>query len=466
MSFWSLESFQQITAGRFLRRPINGDTAPTLRGASTDTRTIQPGQVFFALRGERFDGHDHVKDAVGAGSPLVVVDRAEAADAVRDTGASVLWTQDVLKAMGRIAGAYRQSIETRVIGVTGSVGKTTTKRMMHAVLSPHFRGSVSPKSYNNAIGVPLTLLNVQPTDAYVVVEIGTNAPGEIAALGRIVEPDIAVITGVGLSHVEGLGDFNGIVREKASLLSHMRDGGLSIVNGDVAALRAYLKVAGSVVLFGRGEECDLRLTHTEQTADSITFEVNGRWSFEMPMLGEHNALNALAVIAVGRQMKLNEAQIAAGLAHAASPEMRLTVQRLGDGVTVINDAYNANPESMAAALTVLHDFPATHRRVAVLGDMLELGDQSESLHESVIRAAQEMAFSAVILIGPRMAAAGDAIRGDGRFAHVSVITDWRDDTPQQVAAAIDPGDTVLVKASRGMRLERIASAIEQRFGVA
>ncbi|MEX0741901.1 MAG: Mur ligase family protein, partial [Phycisphaeraceae bacterium] len=220
MSFWTPRSLRDITSGRYLPSPATSPSHRDLQGLSTDTRSLTPGQVFLALRGDNFDGHAFLEAAAEAGAGLLIIDRPETAAALADR-CDVLVVNDTLKALTQLATAYRRGLTGRVIAVTGSAGKTTTKHLIQTILSRYHRGSTSPRSFNNHIGVPLTLLQAQRGDAYTVVEVGTNAPGEIAALAKIVQPDVAVITHVGAAHLEGLGSLDAILREKASLLNHL-----------------------------------------------------------------------------------------------------------------------------------------------------------------------------------------------------------------------------------------------------
>lgn len=468
MEFWTAQNLQRILAGKWLRRPPAVDALFYLPGApvNTDSRTLQPGQIFLAIRGDKFDGHDYLKAADAAGAPLLIVDRSPDPALLAELRCAVLLVPDAPAALSRIAAAYRRTIQARIIGVTGSVGKTGTKQLLHAVLCSAYRGKSSPKSFNNHIGVPLTILSVEPADQFVVVEIGTNAPGEIAALAKIVQPDIAVITHIGASHLAGLGSVQGVLKEKTALLSHLKPGGLAIVNGDVPALCDYRKIAPNMIRFGRGESCELRLTGYTGSPAGGEFEVNNRRRYQIPLLGEHNALNALAAIAVGRHMNLTDDQIASGLARAAPPNMRLNLRKVGDParpLTLLDDSYNANPESMRASLKVLADLPTAGRRVAILGDMAELGSHGPDLHRALGDAVTQSKIDLAIFIGPMsMFAAETAIRR-WPASRLHAIPAWSDKIPDQVARLLEPGDLVLIKASRSTGLERLIPAIELAF---
>jgi UDP-N-acetylmuramoyl-tripeptide--D-alanyl-D-alanine ligase len=438
-----------------------------LGGLTIDSRRVEPGQVFLAIRGERFDGHDFVRQAAERGAAMAIVDE-RSLDKLGDiSGLPLLVVAETIAALGRLAGNWRRQLRATVIGITGSVGKTTTKRLIDAVLSTELSGTTSPASFNNHIGVPLTLLEARPIDQFVICEIGTSAPGEIAALTDIARPDIAIITHAAAAHTQGLGSLEAIAREKASIMSHMNPDGLAIVNGDVAALLPHHKLARKRLTYGRSASCDLRLTAYTATAQGSEFQVNDRWAFKLSLPGEHNAINALAAIAVGRHLNLPESRIATGLAQAAGPPMRLQVTTIGPpghGVTLINDAYNANPESMQAAVDVLLGHPTCGRRLAILGDMLELGEASPAYHRELGRSLVQTTLDRLVLIGPLCRHTAEPVRKAWLDGRLDYFEQWADDLPGKIAGMLEPGDTVLIKGSRGMALERLVSAMEGRFG--
>lgn len=466
MNFWTYENLRQVMGGRWLVRPAVEGMEQPLPGVTTDSREVRAGSVFFARKGEATDGHRFLRQAAEAGAALLVVDDEEAFNAEPKPRVPVLRVEDSTASLGRLAAAYRNALRAKVIAVTGSVGKTTTKALIHSILSVKLRGSASPKSFNNEVGVPMTILAADPVDQYLVVEVGTNAPGEIAALGRIVQPDIAVITHIGSAHLEGLGGPEGVLREKASLLSHLREGGLAVVNGDCKGLPDYRKVVPTMVTFGRSESCDLRLTDFRGSEEGVAFEVNDRFQFRLPLLGEHNAMNALAAIAVGRHMNLTEEQMVEGLARAAPPQMRLKVERFGppqSPLVVINDCYNANPDSVAAALKVLRQYPTAGRRIAVLGDMAELGNGGPDLHRALGEAVVESRIDKAYFVGRLSMFTAESVCRHWPAERVHAFPAWSEGLPREVAAELEPGDTVLVKASRVMGFERLLPAIAERF---
>lgn len=465
--------------------PLPDLHAPVL-GISTDSRSIKAGQAFVALRGGNFDGHRFVVDAAAAGAPFVIIDDAGClpAEGIK-AGVGVMKVADTSGALLKLAGAYRKSLaRTKVIAVCGSNGKTTTTRLITHLLSQSFRGTASLKSFNNAVGVPLTILSAKENDQFLVCEVGTNAPGEIATLGEVVQPDIAVITSIGREHLEGLADLAGVAKEEAAILKFLRAKGCAIVTADSPELAEHVSKSGItaqggvVVTFGRDQGANIRLTKAAHEVlpggggvIGLRFTINARQEVLLPLVGEHNALNAIAAMLVARRMGMDDAKAASALASAAGADMRLSVIDVGP-VRVINDAYNANPDSMLAAIQTVALLRQSVMRertrlVLVLGQMLELGGAAEALHRQIgetIAAMPEGTVDRVALVGPRFRAGGEALSRGGysaqRLLHVSET-----DAPgvEAVASIIQPGDLVLLKGSRAVRLERVLDAIKTRF---
>ncbi|MBN1491988.1 MAG: UDP-N-acetylmuramoyl-tripeptide--D-alanyl-D-alanine ligase [Phycisphaerae bacterium] len=465
-------------------------------GVSIDSRRVRCGDLFVAIAGENHDGHAFVAAAIQAGAVAAVVQQGYVRPADLDSHAILLVVDDPVVSLGRLGRFHRRQLAADVIGVTGSNGKTTTRDMITHVLRDRWRGRCAVKSFNNEIGVPLTLLSAEASDEFLVVELGTNAPGEIDTLARLAMPEIAVVTGVAPAHLERLGNIEGVVREKLSLLKHVRAGGCAIVNTDHELVREHLAhmmrpakgVAAlpkdvKVITFGRHADADLRLTAVRtvgagpgapdngRSLPSLEFEVNGKFTYRLGVLGAHNAMNALAAIAVGRRFGLDDAAIAERLDPANGfvlPSMRLEHRRGGpDGrIDVIVDVYNANPASVAAAIDVLSTFPcvAPGRRVLVLGDMRELGSHADSLHQDVARRAAEGGVDVMLAVGAhadRMATAVRAWQRDGvprRAMDVHTVAD-AEAAAGMMTGLCRSGDVVLVKGSRLLALERVAEAL-------
>lgn len=466
MTFWTAASVRRATGGAWARRPDDRE----ITGVSIDTRTLKPGQAFVALAGERHDGHEFLAEAVRAGASLLVVEDGAAAEAYIDLraedGPGVLRVADARAALVRLATAYRKALtSTRVIAVTGSNGKTTTVRLIDAALSGSLRGTASVKSYNNELGVPLTILSAKPSDHYLVCEVGMSGPGEIARLARIVEPNVAVITSIGRAHIGAFDDELGIAREKASLLSYLAPGGVAVVTADTGLLDDHVRTAPHAVRFGLSADADLRVTSVEHAASGagLRFVINDRLTYELPMVGEPNALNAAAAIAVARRFGLDDAAIAAGLAAVRPPPMRLERIEIG-GVTVLNDSYNASPESVVVALETFAALARdARRRVIVIGDMLELGETAPAAHvEAGLAMLERGAPDELVTVGPMALFIAEAVSTGEPKTRVAIHSELTDDACRRIASRLEPGDAVLVKGSRRVGLERVVDAIKHR----
>jgi UDP-N-acetylmuramoyl-tripeptide--D-alanyl-D-alanine ligase len=463
MSFWSPHTLCQHSGGRWLQPP---QRTATFAGVGTDTRANLTDRVFVALRGETHDGHDYLGEAADAGAGLLVVDERPAEGLPAQVG--VILVDDTRRALGRLAARYRDELAGAVvIAVTGSAGKTTVKMLMDRVLSTSLRGHAAPASFNNDIGVPLTLLGADPRDEYVILEIGANAPGEIGRLSAIARPDIGVITTVGRAHLQGFGTADNVADEKAVLLRHLaspRLGGLAVINADAPRLRTHCRPGQAVTLFGEADDADLRLTDRGVDDDCWWLEVNRTQRFRLGLPGRHNAVNALAAVAGGRHLGINDRLIDEALARCRPVNMRMTRRRVS-GVTVYNDAYNANPDSVIASLETFAELTAgAPRRVLVLGDMLELGETAAQLHRQVGRRVVELdarlPIDRVVLVGPLSAHTAEPIEkawGPNRLTWLSEL-----DPPAGAAVAelLAPNDAVLLKASRAVGLERLIHALE------
>ncbi len=444
------------------------ETVPPLsaNAVSTDSREVASGDVFFALSGDRFDGHEFVTQAAEGGALAAVVAQARvpevaaslAALGIAGAGPVLIGVDDVLAALGRLAHYHRRLLSLSVIAVAGSNGKTTTKSMVDHILGERFTGRASPRSFNNAIGVPLTLLSAAASDDYLVVEIGTNAPGEVAALAELARPTLAVITSIAEEHLEGLGDLGGVAAEECSVLGWL-ESGFAAVNVEWAGIQAHLPAEGlTLTTFGTCEDADLRVSDVVYEPPWLMFRLNGRFEYRLPMPGAHNALNAAGAVAVGRRLGLDHDEIAARLATYAPPALRCELQRFGD-LTVLNDAYNANPQSMRAALEMLVQHPSAGRRIAVLGEMRELGPRSAELHAQVAEHVRACALDHVVLVG----AAGDRMQrvlsargGPALTSFVSV-----DECVLGLPGLLRAGDVVLLKGSRAVGLERLVTPLRK-----
>ena len=451
----TLQQIRQTVGGNALTA-IPADVPPIL-AVCTDTRRMEKSSLFIALRGEKHDAHDFIPQAAAGGAIAALVDHPPATIL---PNVHLIQVPDTRKAMGKLARRARQDLIGKVVAVAGSNGKTSTKHLIDSALCGKLRGSISPKSFNNDIGVPLSIFPADPRQDYLVLELGTNNPGEIAALTEIAQPDIAVITNVGAEHLDGLGDLRGVRQEEASVIKGLAADGMLVVNGDDRdLLEAVGGYQGQRVTLGFGEHNDLFASDVRCDETGVRFSLNkSRREFFVPLLGRHTACNALAAIAVARKLGLREDEIIENLAHAHGPEMRLQLKK-ANGLTVLNDAYNANPNSMRAALETVVALPSQGRKVAVLGDMLELGDATERYHREIGEFAASCKLDQLICVGTWGKVIADAAVAAGQVK--STVIRYRDSgtTAENVGHHLREGDLVLLKASRGVRLEAVAGAL-------
>lgn len=453
---FTIAEILEATGGRLAAGPAEGAAGRVV----TDTRALQPGQTFVALCGERFDGHDFAADATKAGAACVIVERAEALGESDRPEPAIVVVPDTYAALEALGKAARDRLACPVVGITGSCGKTTLKEMIGQVLGRRLRGRTPPKSFNNRIGVPLTLLAAEADDEFVLCELGTSAPGEIASLAAVARPTIGVVTLVAPAHLEGLGTVEAVAKEKAALVEALPPEGVAVLNADdprVAGMAAACR--GRAVTVGEAESADLRVTDVEQTEDGLRFAVEGV-RFELPVLGRHQAMLAAAAAAVANEFGLTTSEAAEALRAFRPPKMRLGLRRAGD-VLVLDDAYNANPASMAAALNLLAVWP-DRRKVFFCGEMRELGNASAQAHADLGKLAVEAGVARLVCVGDlgeRTALTAIAAGLDPDAA------EWYEDSSvaaAEVARFVEPGDVVLVKGSRTMRMERIVEALVGR----
>ena len=348
-------------------------------GVSTDSRTTRPGGCFFAISGENFDGHDYVADALAKGAVCAVVSKDIPVG--ESTDKPILKVEDTIKALGDFAGEYRRQSSFKVVAITGSAGKTTTRQIAYQALRQHFRVHQSPKSFNNKIGLPLTLLGAEADDQIVIAELGSNHPGEIAHLTRIAAPDVAVVTNVHPAHLEGFGDLQTIIQEKLSISEGLMPNGVLIINADFDRLVSACQAKGTkFVTFGKSDGSDYQAHNISYEASVSRFTVDSTEVY-LPLPGPGNVENALAAWVVCSQFDMAIDDFAQAVKTLSPASMRAELLQIGT-LTVLNDCYNANPASMRNALDILTGLdPARKRRlVFICGDMAELGQQTERLH--------------------------------------------------------------------------------------
>ncbi len=457
MAAFTLQEVEKATGGRLLY-PVVDDSV--FSQVETDTRAITEGALFVALKGETFDGHDYVLQAKERGAAGAVV--AEERPEYKQEGFAVVIVTDTRKAYQDLARFHRRRFSIPVIAVTGSVGKTSTRSMIAAVLSQKYRVLQTEKNFNNEIGLPKTLLQLTPEHEACVVEMGMRGLGQIAELAAIAEPDIGVVTNVGKSHIELLGSQDNIARAKSELVRALSEDGVAILNQDDSYVAAMADLCrGKVVGYGIESNAAIRASRVVCSEKGLRFACrcfDQVMDIHMPLIGSHNVYNALAAIAVGRVLGLTEHQLQKGLSEYRGMPMRQELIHLGE-YTFINDAYNANPASMSEALKSLA-LLTKGRKIAVLGGMLELGDWTVREHEKIGAEAVELGLDALITMGSPASYIADAARKNGLGAVY---------TAQDHAGAADclrqiiqPGDTVLLKGSRGFAMEKILPYFERK----
>jgi UDP-N-acetylmuramoyl-tripeptide--D-alanyl-D-alanine ligase len=440
------------TAGRL----VEGSERAACSGISTDSRAIARGQCFVALRGERFDGHDFAGAALENGAAGVIVSRAPEGRLAADRRAFVVVVDDTLKALGDLARVHRSRFDLKVIGVTGSTGKTTAKDMIAAILSRRGPVAATPENYNNEVGVPLTLLSLEPHHSAAVIEVAMRGPGEVAYLASLARPTIGVITNIGVSHLERLGSPDAIADAKGELVDAV-GAGASVLNADDAYFeRLSRRARGRVISFGLGEGADFRGTEITPEPQRARFRLTcptGEAQILLAAPGRHQVLNSLAAAAAAIEAGATLDDVADALATFTAAHARAEVIESAGGFRVLNDCYNASPASVEAALQLLADLEGK-RTVAILGDMLELGPSAPELHRAVGEEAGRMGLDMLIAVGELARCIADGARAVMDPARVR-WTSSNDEAASWALAALRRGDVVLVKASRAMAFEHI-----------
>ncbi len=422
---------------------------------TTDTREIKQGSLFVALRGEKFDGHDFCVDAIKKGATAVISEKK--AEQFEEK-IPVIEVESTYKALLDLAKGYRESLELRIVGVTGSVGKTTTKDMIAAVLSQGYQTSKTQGNLNNHIGLPRTIFSLKQEDEAAVIEMGMNHFGEISALTRVAQPDLAVLTNIGESHIEFLGSRENILKAKLEILEGMSDSAPIILNYDCDLLSGLILGDRRIIRVSlENENADLYTKNIIEGSEGTRFDIYAYGDFfanvYLSSVGRHNVLNSLFAVAVGLEFGLSELQIAAGLSAYVPSGMRQKVVNK-NGITFIEDCYNASPMSMKASLGVLSSL-ARGRKIAVLGDMLELGDISKEAHLEVGKAACENA-DMLYCCGELAKYFVEAAEKNGlECKHFET----QNDLAQSLVKELKKGDTVLFKASLYMQFDKIVSAV-------
>ena len=449
-----------LVPGRQLHRPVTG--------ICTDSREVVPGMLFCAIVGERTDGHMYIDTACREGAACILAQRA-----VENCPVDTVVVPDTVRAIGDLAGHYRDQAPVRVIAITGSVGKTTTKEFIAAVAAAGYKTHKTEGNHNNDLGLSMTLFTLSPEDQISVLEMGMSNAGEIRRLSELAKPDVAVITNIGTSHMESLGSRENICLAKLEIVSGMRPGGILLYNGDEPLLVEGAPSAFSHLRSFSVEERggDYRAVNIRQSGEGMLFDLicgsKVHTNVCIPTLGRHNVYNSLAAFAVGDILGLDEDTVRAGLMAFHGADRRQKIYEIGN-ITVIDDCYNASPESMRAALDVLSAVAASkgQRAAALLGDMLELGEYSRLMHDQVGQYAAQVKISHLFCYGAMADVVAEAAINNGiRAENVFVCLDTKNPAAmaEMISSALQPGDVLLVKASRGVAAENVIECLKEKY---
>ncbi len=461
ISSWTVADVLHHTGGALLQ----GDAQQHFHGVRTDSRQIEAGEMFVAMQGEQLDGRVFVESAVQRGASVALV---SATGENREWGhhpeLTVVVVPDTLVALQALARAQRQQFAGTVVGITGSNGKTTVKELTAAVLQQRYETFRSPGNLNNHVGLPLSWLRLPSDTEVCVCEMGMNHLGEIRHLCSIAQPHIGVVTNVALAHVGFLGSLDEVQQAKGEMIEALDADGVAVVNADDERTRAIgARAPGRVVTFGSRDEAMVRgRICADLGLDGLQCELqieSATWPFQLALPGRHNLLNALAAAAVGMVLEVPAAQIVAGLQAYRGMYGRMAIRRLHDDIVMIDDSYNANPDSVRAALKLLGQVPDRARRLAVMGDMRELGEASAALHREIGAFAQQCGVDELVLLGEFAEITSEGARAAGMAAsHVHCVASHQD-VVAVLNHLLNPGDIVLVKGSRGMTMERVTEAM-------
>lgn len=444
------------TGGRVLRK---GPCAPARR-VVTDSREVGPGDCFVALRGANKDGHAFVADALACGAAGVVVAQLPVPLPV-PRGRFVVEVDDTGRALLAMAACWRRAHpRARVIGITGSCGKTSTKNMLGRVLATVMPTVRSPHSFNNAVGVPLSLFLINEETRAAVVEVGTSAPGEIEALAAVAQPDIGMITCIAESHLEGLGSLEGVAREKAALLRALPSDGLAILNGDDVSTPRYLEGATTAqrVLVRVGQEADWFATDLRAHGLGTSFLLQGNRPVTIPLLGSHNVTNALFTIAAATAAGVELEDVLRALADMPVTERRLQCREAAE-VQIFDDTYNMNPTSARAALLALSGLPCAGRRIVVFGEMRELGGRSADLHTELGGEVARRQIDYLVTVGDRAGAIADGAEAAGLARDRVIRVHDQGEAIERLLAILRPKDRLLCKASHSVGFDRLVDTL-------
>lgn len=460
-----LEEILKATGGRLLQ----GEEKTSFRGISTDSRTVAEGELFIALKGEHFDGHHFAIEALKKKAGGVIIEENKIRD-IRWNGyrpSAVIAVKDALHALGDIARERRRKFGTPVVALTGSNGKTTTKDMISACLETTFPVLKTKGNLNNLIGLPLTLLNLTEQERIAVLEMGMNVPGEIRRLTEIAEPDVGLITNIERVHLEGMGSLERVREEKGELFRKMRQDGTILVNqDDPRVIDLASEFRGQKITFGIDHPAEVMAKEIRLQgvgATSFTLMMEGvTLEITLPFLGSHFVPNALSAIAAASLFGIELDKVKEALEHLSPSPMRMEVLRPKEGVTLINDAYNANPRSMELALEILSEMKGKGRAIAVLGDMLELGEYSVEAHQHIGQKVKELSIDFLLALGEEAPVLVESAMRHGLNSEKAKIVESHTEAISILRKMVRDGDWILVKGSRKMGMEKIAEGLMER----
>ncbi|MBI4126920.1 MAG: UDP-N-acetylmuramoyl-tripeptide--D-alanyl-D-alanine ligase [Deltaproteobacteria bacterium] len=462
MPLFSVDDIVKATGGALLQA---GTPSVKITGVSHDTRATLGSTLFVAIPGPRFDGHTFVAEAARKGAVAALVSHVVAAP----PSMALIKVEDTIRALGDLAHAWRQKFSVPCVAITGSNGKSTTKQMATAIASELGDVLATEGNFNNLIGLPLTLFRWRDHHRAAILEMGMNTPGEIQRLTEITRPTVGLITNVTAAHLERLGSVEAVARAKGELFDTMGKEAIAIINDeDPWAKKLGAAFRGRCIHYGMQNESDVRFCHMETPAfDTTTFTVAAKEkevTITLPVMGVHNVLNAMAAIAIGEALGVDLERAAKRLQSFKPMAMRFEQIQLANGVRLIHDAYNANPESMTAALTTIATAKRAGRFIAVLGDMLELGAASAKLHRDVGTKAVQCGVDQLYAVGRFAAAMVDGARSAGMKNGQARAEQELDAVKDDVLGTLKTGDVILVKASRGMKFERLVEFLKREIG--
>ncbi|UMZ73254.1 UDP-N-acetylmuramoyl-tripeptide--D-alanyl-D-alanine ligase [Natranaerofaba carboxydovora] len=465
---WTLNKLADYSGGKL----INGYGEIEVKGFSIDSRMVKDGDLFIALKGERTDGHYFLKDALKKGASACLVENEKYNQEDLETGQAIIEVNNSLEALKMIAMKHREQYNVKVIGITGSVGKTTTKDMVAEVLRQNYKVLKTEGNLNTGIGLPLTLLNLNELHEVIVLEMGMRQMGEIAELCRIARPDIGIITNVAESHLENLKTIENIAKAKGELLEGLANDGVAIINGDdERVVRLQSKAPNRVVSYGTGVDANLVIKDIKPRQERIECllehrpkgEENEKVKMSLNFPGKHNLMNAMAALLAGVELNVSLTKGVENLKNFYPTDMRNQIFTGKKDITVINDTYNANVKSTKAALDILSDV-ATNRKVAILGDMYELGDYTDDAHLEVGEYVASKEVEVIIAVGDKAKLIKDGALNAGLNNDNVLFYNNKEELIKQIQGILKPGDTILVKGSRGMALEDVVYAIIDEEG--